>query len=135
MTSWGGDMSTAETSPPTLSRSGDWATESRWSSRIRGLLKYGPVLVGGVLLYAAFQKALSPALTLESLGWAFAGYEWPILLTLIVVEVVLGACLIFHVWPRWTMTAAFVLLAVFLSWLIYLQATNAPVPCGCGQRH
>lgn len=38
-------MSTAETSPSTLSRLGDWASGPSWVSRVLSLLKYGPVLV------------------------------------------------------------------------------------------
>lgn len=133
MTSWGGDMSTAETSPPpTLSRSGDWAAESSWGSRVLGLLKLGPVLVGGVLLYAGFSKAKSPDLTIESLSWAFDGAVWPILFALVAIEIILGTCLVFRVWPRWSIAASLMLFLAFSGWLVYLHMTNAPVPCGCG---
>lgn len=129
----GGVTTTTQTSPPAPPAVGAARTGASWPQRILGILKYGPVVIGGVLWYAGISKALSPNISIESLSWAFDRAVWPMLFMLVAVEIVLGTCLVFRVCPKWSIAAGIVLFVAFSGWLLYLHATNAPVPCGCGE--
>lgn len=93
------------------------------------------LLLGGLFLWTALQKAIDPRDTLAVGEYLFgegSPLVRPFLYGLILSEIVLASLLITGIARRRVMLATIALLLVFSAWLAYLKITNAPVSCGCG---
>mgnify|MGYP006304953327 CR=1 FL=1 len=92
------------------------------------------LFMGGVFLYASYDKILKPA------AFAEAVYNYQILpdaavnLTALVLpwfELVIGACLIAGVWLPGATVISTGLMTVFIASLIYNQMRGLDIHCGC----
>ncbi len=109
---------------------------SRHSKSSMGTLFFtaGRILLGGVFLWASWDKILDPA----AFAQAIANYQIvpstignPVALVLPWVELVSGACLILNRWTRGSALVAAVLMVVFMSALGYNIYRGIDVNCGC----
>lgn len=91
-------------------------------------------ILGGVFVYASFDKILHPA------AFAEAVYNYQILpdkfinLTAIVLpslELVLGICLIINFWMLGTVVMSNLLLITFIGALLFNMARGLNINCGC----
>ncbi len=103
-------------------------THSRWT---RVLARPAACILALVFVIAAFGKALSPRDATLALAWAGLPPEIA-LRALIGWEIVLGVWFASGLAPRTSAILTITTLLVFLSWIGWLIAANAPVPCGCG---
>lgn len=93
------------------------------------------LLLGGVFLWTALQKAIDPRDTIAVGEYLFgegSSLARPFLYGLILSEIAFASLLITGITRRLVMLATIALLLVFSGWLAYLKITNAPVSCGCG---
>ena len=101
---------------------------------LSSLVGTGPVVVGGVLVLAAFLKALDP---LEFKNHFNQLLELPPLLARIclsiflALESALGTALILGLWPRWLLPSCFLLLAALTAWSQWGIASGRVEDCGC----
>jgi uncharacterized membrane protein YphA (DoxX/SURF4 family) len=127
------DAGSAHTSAPSASSSADQPARWRW------LGTAGGVLLGAVLLFAAWTKALDPAAFAEQIekeGLAFLlSAEWMAVLAL-ALEVGLGLALLLGLRRRAVLAASSLLVAFFLvltgrSYWMWLNGETVAAACGC----
>ncbi|MFP4422049.1 MAG: MauE/DoxX family redox-associated membrane protein [Desulfococcaceae bacterium] len=103
----------------------------RWEPTVHHVLR---LFMGGVFLYASYDKILKPA------AFAEAVYNYQILpdaavnlaaLTLPWLEFLLGACLIAGVWMPGATAISTGLMLVFVASLVYNQMRGLDIHCGC----
>ncbi|MCF8108931.1 MAG: DoxX family membrane protein [Desulfohalobiaceae bacterium] len=108
--------------------------EGRASSTMRVVYHALRLLLGGIFLYASYDKILHPA------AFAEAVYNYQILpdylvnlvaLVLPWLELLLGLCLIAGVWLPGTIVISTGLLTVFIAALVFNQLRGLDIHCGC----
>jgi uncharacterized membrane protein YphA (DoxX/SURF4 family) len=89
--------------------------------------------VGVLLLTAAIAKAREPHEVTQALAWAFGSSVAKFgVVSLIVVESLLGAALMLGIAPLKVRFAAVAMFIVFAIWGLAMWVGDAPVSCGCG---
>ncbi len=98
------------------------------------LFTAGRILLGGVFIWASWDKILDPA----AFARAVANYQIvpstignPVALILPWVELVCGACLILNRWTRGSALVTAALMVVFMGALGYNIHRGIDVNCGC----
>jgi uncharacterized membrane protein YphA (DoxX/SURF4 family) len=103
----------------------------RWEPAVYHVLR---LFMGGVFLYASYDKILKPA------AFAEAVYNYQILpdaavnlaaLALPWLEFLLGACLIAGVWMPGATVISTGLMTVFIAVLVYNKIRGLDIHCGC----
>jgi uncharacterized membrane protein YphA (DoxX/SURF4 family) len=99
------------------------------------LLFHGPrILLGGVFLYASYDKILNPQ------AFAEAVYNYQILPEILVnlaalvlpwLELILGLCLVTGIWLPGATVISTGLLSVFICALVFNQLRGLDIHCGC----
>jgi uncharacterized membrane protein YphA (DoxX/SURF4 family) len=114
-------------------------TASHTGSAVRILLILGRVALGGIFLYAAYEKLHDPwmifAMTVNSYQML---PEWGVIWMARIlpwVEVGLGALLIIGVGLRWVGSATIALLLVFITAMARAILLRLEINCGCFGAH
>lgn len=92
------------------------------------------IVVGGVLLYGAIGKAISPDVFAVAsaylTGWSLETAR-PVGFVLVVVEFILGSALVFGIWAKPAAWVAGIMIAGFLIPLAMLANDPLAPACGC----
>lgn len=104
-------------------------------TRHRALLLAGRLIVGGVILYAAYVKLRAPwiqfAASLNGYGILPESALEPVAKTLPWVELTLGVALLSGIWLRWFAPLASLMLGFFFALMVHTWAIGLKIDCGC----
>ncbi len=96
---------------------------------------FGRVCAGAIFLFAAASKGLDPREIISAFTFVFPSSPHVVtglVKSLIIVELIVGALLVFGVVKQLATIAALGLLTLFTLWLIYLTIFEIEIGCGCG---
>lgn len=104
-------------------------------TRQRVLLLAGRLIVGGVILYAAYVKLRAPwiqfAASLNGYGILPESALEPVAKTLPWVELTLGVALLSGIWLRWFAPLVSLMLGFFFALMVHTWAIGLKIDCGC----
>jgi uncharacterized membrane protein YphA (DoxX/SURF4 family) len=101
----------------------------------RALLLVGRLIVGGVIVYAAYVKLRAPwiqfAASLNGYGILPESALEPVAKTLPWCELTIGIALLSGVWLRWFALLASLMLSFFFTMMVRSYAMGLKIDCGC----